>query len=42
MRRRLPIVTAVLAVLAIGAGGFFAGVRVEKSKVHVSSNDGEV
>ncbi len=33
----LPIVTAVLAVLAIGAGAFFAGVRVEKSKVHVSS-----
>ena len=37
-RRRLPIVTAVLAVLAIGAGAFFAGVRVEKSKVHTSSN----
>lgn len=37
VRRRLPIVTAALAVLAIGAGGFFAGVRVEKSKVHVSS-----
>ncbi|HEY8728894.1 MAG TPA: hypothetical protein VIL94_04875, partial [Acidothermaceae bacterium] len=38
VRRRLPIVTAVLAVLAIGAGGFFAGVRVEKSKVQASAS----
>ena len=38
VRRRLPIATAVLAVLAIGAGGFFAGVRVEKSKLPAASS----
>jgi hypothetical protein len=38
VRRRLPIVTAVLTVLAIGAGGFFAGVRVEKSKLPAASS----
>lgn len=36
-RRRLPIATLVLALLAVGAAGFFVGVKVEKSKVPARS-----
>jgi hypothetical protein len=36
-RRKLPLATLVLALLAVGAAGFFVGVKVEKSKVPVSN-----
>ncbi len=31
-RRRIPIVTALLAIAVVAAAGFFAGVRVEKGR----------
>jgi hypothetical protein len=36
-RRKLPLVTLVLALLAVGAAGFFIGVKVEKSKLPASN-----
>ncbi|HTC69823.1 MAG TPA: hypothetical protein VK662_09670 [Acidothermaceae bacterium] len=36
-RRKLPLATLVLALLAFGAAGFFVGVKVEKSKLPVSN-----
>jgi hypothetical protein len=36
-RRKLPLATLVLALLAVGAAGFFVGVKVEKSKLPASN-----
>ncbi|HEY5051332.1 MAG TPA: hypothetical protein VII50_10555, partial [Acidothermaceae bacterium] len=38
-RRKLPVATLVLALLAVGAAGFFVGVKVEKSKVPASTSN---
>jgi len=38
-RRKLPIATLLLALLAVGAAGFFVGVKVEKSKVPASTSN---
>jgi len=37
-RRKLPIATLVLALLAAGGVGFYSGVRVEKGQLKTSSN----
>jgi len=38
-RRKLPVATLVLALLAMGAAGFFIGVKVEKGKVPASTSN---